>query len=248
MTTLTGLRGKVALVTDADSGTGRAVALALAEAGAAVAVHATAGADRAEPVAEEARAHGVGALALAGDLADPATARALADATSADLGPVDVLVHSGQVVPHFLVVDEPLEAWRRTIDLNCTSLLHLAQRVLPGMIERRFGRVIALSIASDDRALTGHASAAAARAGLAELVKVIAVENGAHGVTANVVSQAMTEASAPERLAPEQLAALLAIPRPGKLAEIAFACAYLASDQGAFVTGQTLHVDGGYTV
>jgi 3-oxoacyl-[acyl-carrier protein] reductase len=248
MTTLTGVRGTIALVTDADAGTGRAVALALAEAGAAVAVHATDGADRAEPVAEEARSHGVEALALAGDLTDPAAAQAVADQAAAGLGPVDVLVHSGRIVPHFLVVDEPLEAWRRTIDLNCTSLLFLAQRVLPGMIERRFGRIVALSIASDDRALTGHASAAAARAGLAELVKVIAVENGAHGVTANVVSQAMTEASGPERLAPEMLADLLAIPRPGKLAEIAFACTYLASEQGAFVTGQTLHVDGGYTV
>jgi NAD(P)-dependent dehydrogenase (short-subunit alcohol dehydrogenase family) len=245
---LTGIEGRTALITEADTGTGRAVALALAEAGASVAIHASDGADRAALVVEEARGHGVDAVAVTGDLTDPGAAHAVADQAQASLGPVDVLVHSSRIVPHFLVVDEPLEAWRRTIDLNCTSLLFLAQRILPGMIERRFGRIVALSIASDDRALTGHASAAAARAGLAELVKVIAVENGTHSVTANVVSQAMTEASAPERLAPEQLAALLAIPRPGKLSEIAFACTYLASDQGAFVTGQTLHVDGGYTV
>jgi 3-oxoacyl-[acyl-carrier protein] reductase len=240
---LGGLDGRTALVTDADTGTGRAIALAFAEAGTSVAVHATDGVERAAPVVDEARG-----VAVAGDLTDPTTAQAVADQAVAGLGSVDVLVHCAHIVPHFLVVDEPIEAWRRTLDLNCSSLMFLAQRVLPGMIERGFGRVLAVSIASDDRALTGHASAAAARAGLAELVKVIAVENGTTGVTANVVSQAMTEASSPERLAPEQLAALLAIPRPGKLREIAFACTYLASEQGAFVTGQTLHVDGGYTV
>jgi len=245
---LSGLRGRTALVTDADTGTGRAIALAFAEAGAAVAVHATGGIDEATPVADEARHHGVEAIAVAGDLADPMSAQRVADHAVAGLGSVDVLVHCGRIVPHFLVVDEPVEAWRRTIDLNCSSLFFLAQRVLPAMIERGFGRVVAMSIASDDRALTGHASAAAARAALAELVKVIAVENGTSGVTANLVSQAMTEASRPEQLVPEQLAALLAIPRPATLEEIAFACTYLASDQGAFVTGQTLHVDGGYTI
>jgi 3-oxoacyl-[acyl-carrier protein] reductase len=248
MTDLTGLVGKAALVTDAEDGSGRAVALTLARAGAAVAIHASQGAERAAPVVEEARRLGVAAVAVTGDLTDPASAHAVAEHAVAALGAVDVLVHCGQKVPHHLVVDEPVETWRRAIDLNCSSLLYLAQVVLPGMIERRFGRIVALSIASDDRALTGHASAAAARAGLAELVKVIAVENGPHGVTANVVSQAMTEASRPEQLAPDQLASLLAIPRPGTLAEIAFACTYLASDQGAFVTGQTLHVDGGYTI
>jgi 3-oxoacyl-[acyl-carrier protein] reductase len=134
------------------------------------------------------------------------------------------------------------------MDTNCSSFFYLARRVLPAMTERGFGRLIAFAVALDDLARIQHASVAAARSALYELVKVVAVESGASGVTANVVSMAITETARSQLLKPEQLRQYLAIPRPGRLDEIAFACAYLASDQGAYITGQTLHVDGGYMI
>jgi NAD(P)-dependent dehydrogenase (short-subunit alcohol dehydrogenase family) len=134
------------------------------------------------------------------------------------------------------------------MDTNCSSFLYLAGRVLPGMTERGFGRLVAVSAAVDDRALPHHASVAAARAALKEVVQVIAVESGKSGVTANVVSIAINEDARPDLLGAEMLGKLLAIPRPGTLQEIAEASAYLASEEGAYITGQTLHVDGGYTL
>ena len=247
MTALTGISGRVALVTGADEAVGRAIALAFARAGARVAVNAGGETGAAEAVASEARSLGVKAAAVAGDVSSYEGAGEVAQA-AAQLGPVDILVNAIGIRPHSLVADMTLEEWRSVMDTNCASFFYLAKRLLPSMTERGFGRLIAVSVAQGDRALTRHASVAAARGALGELVKVTAVETGPFGVTANLIAKAITEDTSPELLTPEILKRLLRIPRPGKLDEVAFACTYLASDQAAFVTGHTLHVDGGYTI
>jgi 3-oxoacyl-[acyl-carrier protein] reductase len=247
MTSLTGLSGRVALVTGADEAVGRAVALAFARAGVNVAVNAGPDAGAAEAVAAEARGLGVGAAAVAGDVSDFDGAGEVAGQAAALLGSVDILANTVGIRPHSSMADMMLEEWRSVMDTNCSSFFYLAKRLLPAMTERRFGRLIAVSVAQGDRALARHASVAAARGALGELVKVTAVEAGAFGVTANVVAKAISEDTPAHILTPETLQKLLRIPRPAKLDEIAFACAYLASDQGAFITGHTLHVDGGYT-
>jgi NAD(P)-dependent dehydrogenase (short-subunit alcohol dehydrogenase family) len=248
MTSLTGLKGRVALITGVDEGVGRATALMLARSGADVAVHALANPAAAEAVAAEARSLGVKAATVSGDVAKIDEAAGVAKQAADKLGPVDVLANTVGIRPHSYVVDMTLDEWRVVMDTNCSSFYFLAQALLPSMTERGFGRLVAVSVAPGDRAIVKHASVAAARAALYELVKVVAVETGGSGVTANVVAKALSEDGRSDLMTPELLKKLLRIPRPGKLDEIAFACAYLASEQGAFITGQTLHVDGGYTI
>jgi NAD(P)-dependent dehydrogenase (short-subunit alcohol dehydrogenase family) len=244
---LTGLQGKTALVTAAGDDIGRAVALALAGAGARVAINAC-DPDAADRVAAEARRLGAVAATVAGDVSDVDAATSVADLAREQLGPIDILAHCVGIRPHSLVVDSPVDEWRKVMDTNCSSFFYLAQRLLPAMTARGFGRLVAVSVASDDRTRARHGSVAAARAALHELVKVVAVETGASGVTANIVSMAITETAKPALLAPEMLRSLVPVSRPGTLKEIASACLYLASKQGAYITGHTLHVDGGFTL
>ena len=241
------LSGRVVLVTGGTSGVGRAVALRLARAGADVAVHGGEGVD-AELVANEAHHLGVRAVAVMGDVVEPGACDDIVASVRDRLGPVDVLVHCVGIRPHQAVVDMSVDEWRRVIDTNCSSFFYLSKLLLPSMIDRGFGRLVAVSVAVGDRARIRHASVAAARSALSELVKCIAVENGPSGVTANIVSQAIDETAQPAVLATEVLEELLAIPRPALLDEIAAACAYLVSPSGAYITGHTLHVDGGYTI
>jgi NAD(P)-dependent dehydrogenase (short-subunit alcohol dehydrogenase family) len=247
MVSLSGLQGKAALVTGAGDDIGRAVALALARAGVKVAINACDPA-AAERVAEEARRLGAEAVTAAGDVSRLDAAISVANLARERLGPIDILAHCVGIRPHSLVVDSPIDEWRTVMDTNCSSFFYLAQQVLPAMTARGFGRLVAVSVALDDRARAQHAAVAAARSALCELVKVVAVETGASGVTANIVSMGVTETAKAALLEPEMLRSLVPIPRPGTLDEIASACLYLASEQAAYITGHTLHVDGGFTL
>jgi 3-oxoacyl-[acyl-carrier protein] reductase len=248
MTALTGLSGRTALITGAGADVGRAIALALARAGAKVAIHACDGEGDAASVAQEARELGVEAASVAGDVADFAAAASIVMQAQERLGLIDLLVHCVGIRPHSSVADSSFDEWRSVLDTNCSSFFYVAKRLIPAMTERGFGRLIAVGLALDDRTHPKHAAVAAARAALRELVKVTAFETAAAGVTANIVSMAITETVKPGVLKPEVLRTLVPMARPGRLEEIASACLYLASDQGAYVTGQTLHVDGGYTL
>lgn len=240
--------GRTALITGAGADVGRAVALALAGAGAKVVIHALAGEGDAEAVADEARALGAQAAIAAGDLADPASAESIVAQAQGSFGPIDLLVQCVGIRPHSLVVESTVEEWRQAIDTNCSSFFYLARHLLPDMTARNFGRLIAVTVALDDRTWPKHAAIAAARAALRELVKVVAVEAAPSGVTANLVSIAINENAKPELLEPAMLRRFVPVGRPGKLEEIAAACLYLGSEQADFITGQTLHVDGGFTL
>jgi 3-oxoacyl-[acyl-carrier protein] reductase len=245
---MTSLEGRVALVTGAGENLGRAVALALAGVGANLAVNVRENKARADEVATAARGLGVDAVTAVGDVADPDVDDALVEQVERELGPVDVLVHCVGYRPWLMLVDASNDEWRRVVDVNCSSFFYLARRVLPSMTERGFGRLIAIGGADTDRASPRHGLVAASKSALTALVKAVAVECGTQGVTANVVSPTITETTAPEFRDPERLKEFLAIPRPGRLDEIAAMCLYLASDQGAYITGQTMRVDGGFTL
>jgi 3-oxoacyl-[acyl-carrier protein] reductase len=242
------LAGRTALITAAGADVGRAVALALAKAGARVVIHAHDGEGDAETVAAEARALGGEAAVAVGDVANSGSAEAIVTQARDTFGPIDMLVHCVWIRPHSTVADTSDEEWHRTMDTNCSSFLYLARHLLPDMTARKFGRLITVTIALDDRTYPKHAAVGAARAALRELVKSVAFETGPEGVTANLVSIAINETANPKLLEPASLQRLVPLHRAGKLDEIASACLYLASDQAAFITGQTLHVDGGYTL
>jgi 3-oxoacyl-[acyl-carrier protein] reductase len=243
---LSGLAGRVAFVTIAGDDIGRAVALAFAEAGMHVAIHVTEDEAAGDAVAKAARDFGVEATTVVGDLAHPESCASMVADARDRLGPIDVLVHCVYERPHSTVAASPIEEWQYVLDMNCSSFFYLAQQVLPSMAERGFGRLIGMPIAARDISRPAHAATAAARAALTAVVTTIAVEEGRAGITANLVSPAITTTSKPSMLTTESLERMLAIPRPGELDELAFACLYLASTEGAYLTGQALYLDGGY--
>jgi 3-oxoacyl-[acyl-carrier protein] reductase len=243
-----GLAGRVALVTGASRGIGRAIATALAEEGAHVAVAARS----ADGVAAVAAA--IGGRGYVFDSADLDAVDVLVDAVEAQLGPIDVYVANTGGPPRF---DDPLaipapewEAAHRTL---VVSPMLLMARVVPGMRERGFGRVLAVSSSAAREPLPGLQLSNANRPGLLAAMKLLARENAAHGVTFNAV---LPGRIATDRLADgaggmeaAEAAAREQVPagRLGRPEEVAAAAVFLCSQAAGYVTGQSLLVDGGLT-
>lgn len=243
-----GIDGRVALVTGASRGIGRAIAVALAAEGARVAVASRSVSD------VEAVADAIGARGYVFDSSDLAAVGPLVDAVEADLGPIEVYVANTGGPPRF---EDPLaipaaewEAAHRTL---VVSPMLVMARVVPGMRERGFGRVLAVSSSTALEPLAGLQLSTANRPGLLAAMKQLARENAAHGVTFNAVL--------PGRIATERLAsgyggleaaeevARSEVPaaRLGTPEEVAAAAAFLCSAAASYVTGQSLLVDGGLT-
>jgi 3-oxoacyl-[acyl-carrier protein] reductase len=236
----------VALVTGASRGIGRAVALRLAEDGHDVAVGYAANAEAAEEVAAAVRGLGRRATAIGADLADPAAADALVDAVEAGLGPVDVLIaNAGVNTPGRRVEEIALEEWDRLHAVNLRAPFLLARRVLPGMEQRGFGRIVLLSsVAAYTGGIIG-AHYASSKAGLHGLAHSLSGQAAGAGVTVNVVAPALIESdmlpSGPGDR--ERLAASLPVGRLGTAEEVADLVAAVV--RNAFVTNQSFLVDGG---
>ena len=236
----------VALVTGASRGIGRAVAVRLAEDGHDVAVAYAASADAAEEVAAAIRGLGRRAITAGADLADPAAADALVDAAEAWLGPVGVLIaNAGVNTPGRRVEEIALEEWDRLHAVNLRAPFLLAKRVLPGMEERGFGRIVLLSsVAAYTGGIIG-AHYASSKAGLHGLAHSLSKQAVGAGVTVNVVAPALIEsdmlpAGPGDR---ERLAASLPVGRLGTADEVADLVAAVV--RNAFVTNQSFLVDGG---
>jgi 3-oxoacyl-[acyl-carrier protein] reductase len=234
------------LVTGASRGIGRAVAVRLARDGHDVAVGYATGADVAEAVADEVRALGRRAVAVGADLADPAATDVLVDAVEAGLGPVEILVaNAGVNTPGRRVEEIPLEEWDRLHAVNLRAPFLLARRVLPGMAERGFGRIVLLSsVAAYTGGIIG-AHYASSKAGLHGLAHSLSQQAAGDGVTVNVVAPALIESDMlpadPEtRL---RLAASLPVGRLGTADEVADLIAAVV--RNGYVTNQSFLVDGG---
>jgi 3-oxoacyl-[acyl-carrier protein] reductase len=236
----------IALVTGGSRGIGRAVALRLAADGHDVAVGYAARADSAEEVAGEIRGTGRRAVATGGDLADPAALDALVDAVEAALGPVDVLVaNAGVNTPGRRVEEISLEEWDRLHAVNLRAPFLLARRVLPGMVERGFGRIVLLSsVAAYTGGIIG-AHYASSKAGLHGLAHSLSQQAAGDGVTVNVVAPALidSEMLPADPQVREQLAASLPVGRLGTADEVADLIAAVV--RNGFVTNQSFLIDGG---
>lgn len=241
----------MALVTGATGGIGRAIAAALADAGMAVAVCDLDEA-RCREVAAELRAPGAG---VALDVCDGAAVAACVETVERELGPVDVLVNAAgwDELRPFLETDEPF--WQRVIDVNFTGCLRTCRAVVPGMVERGFGRVV--NVASDAARVgsAGEAVYAGAKGAVVAFTKTLAREVARSGVTANAVCPGPTDTPMLRRMAEgggerwaEALVRAVPMRRLGRPEDVAGAVAYLASDAAAYVTGQTLSVSGGLTM
>ncbi|OIH95463.1 SDR family NAD(P)-dependent oxidoreductase [Curtobacterium sp. MCBA15_001] len=245
---LFGLDGRTALVTGGSSGIGRAIAEALASAGAHVVVAART-TSAVEATAAALRDAGGSAAGITADLSTRTGAQALADA----VGEVDVLVHSAGINLRPPMSDLDGDTWDATMAVNLDAPFVLGQRLLPGMAARGYGRVIAISSQQAHRPFAASGAYGVSKAGLEALVRSTAEAWSAHGVTANAlvpgfVPTALNARLSADPVAVERLAARTLVGRNGRPEDFAAAAVFLAGPGSAYVTGQSIAVDGGFSV
>ena len=236
------LAGKTALVTGATGGLGGAIARAFAAQGAKVAVSGT----RVEPL--EAVAAEIGGAALACDLGDTTAVDALVSRAEEAVGPLDILVSNAGVTKDGLLLRMKDEDWDRVIALNLSAYFRLSRAALKGMMKRRSGRIIGITSVVGVTGNPGQANYAASKAGMIGFTKSLAQEVASRNVTANCIAPGFIASPMTDVLTDAQKEAIngrIPAGRMGDANEIAAAAVYLASDEAAYVTGQTLHVNGG---
>ncbi|WP_043830725.1 3-oxoacyl-[acyl-carrier-protein] reductase [Muricoccus aerilatus] len=238
------LTGKSALVTGATGGIGAAIARSLHAQGARVALTGRREAELAS-LAEEL---GERAFVAAADLSDPAAPAALVEKVEAEFGALDILVNNAGLTRDGLALRMGDKDWSDVIEVDLTAPFRLARASLRGMMKRRSGRIISIASIVGVTGNPGQANYAAAKAGLIGMSKALAQEVAPRGVTVNVVAPGFIRTAMTDALNDTQKAALMGrIPlgKMGAVEDIAAAVAYLASDEAAWVTGVTLHVNGG---
>ncbi|WP_458093868.1 3-oxoacyl-[acyl-carrier-protein] reductase [Roseomonas sp. WA12] len=238
------LTGKSALVTGATGGIGAAIARALHAQGARVALTGRREAELAS-LAEEL---GERAFVAPADLSDPVAPAALVEKVEAEFGALDILVNNAGLTRDGLALRMGDKDWSDVIEVDLTAPFRLARACLRGMMKRRAGRIVSIASIVGVTGNPGQANYAAAKAGLIGMSKALAQEVAPRGVTVNVVAPGFIKTAMTDALNDTQKAALMGRIPMGKMGaseDIAAAVTYLASDEAAWVTGVTLHVNGG---
>ncbi len=238
------LDGRAALITGASGGIGAAIARALHAQGAIVALSGT----RVDALDRLAGELGERAHVCPADLREAGAADALAAAAETACGPLHILVNNAGLTRDMLALRMKDEDWQAVLDVDLSAPFRLARAVLRGMLKRRAGRIIGISSIVGITGNAGQANYAAAKAGLVGMTKALAQEVASRGVTANIVSPGFINTPMTESLTEAQKAKLgeqIPLGRLGQPADVAAAVVYLASDEAGWVTGATLHVNGG---
>ena len=241
------LEGKVALVTGSGRNIGRSIALALAKDGADVIINARTNQKEAESVAAEVGGLGRKALPLLADVGDRSQLEALLDQALAEFGHIDIVVNNAAAWPHKPFSEMTYDDWRGILATDLDSAFISAKAALPGMLERKWGRVVNLSGLQAFQGRHGGAHISAAKVGLIGLTRALATELGPSGIVVNCVVPGMIDTAREGGTAARTPARLAEIPvgRLGHTDDIAALCAFLCSDAAGFINGQTIHVNGG---
>jgi 3-oxoacyl-[acyl-carrier protein] reductase len=238
------LNGRMALVTGASGGIGAGIAKALAAQGARVALSGT----RLEALEATAKDIGGSPVILPCNLADPIATAALVGQAEEAMGGLDILVSNAGLTRDGLLMRMKDEDWQAVLDVNLGAYFRLARAALRGMMKRRYGRIIGITSVVGVTGNPGQANYAASKAGMIGFTKALAAEVASRNITANCIAPGFIATPMTDVLKDEQKDALVKnIPsgRLGSVADIASAAVYLASDESAYITGQTLHVNGG---
>jgi 3-oxoacyl-[acyl-carrier protein] reductase len=239
------LSGEIALVTGASRGIGAAIADVLAERGATVIGTATRDAG-AQAIGERLAARGGHGRKL--DVTDGAAVEALVESIGKDFGQVSVLVNNAGITRDGLLMRMKDDDWNAILDTNLTSVYRTSKAVMRGMMKARKGRIISIASVIGLTGNAGQANYAAAKAGIIAFSKSLAKEIGSRGITVNVVAPGFIETDMTKGLpeaAKDALQQQIALGRLGAAADIAEAVAFLASPSASYITGETLHVNGG---
>jgi len=238
------LTGKYALVTGASGGIGGAIARALHAAGATVGLSGT----RVEPLEALAADLGGRAHVLPCNLGDAEAVEALPKAAIAAMGGLDILVNNAGITRDQIFMRMSDDEWQSVLDVNLTSTMRLCRAVMRPMMKARWGRIINISSIVGATGNPGQANYAASKAGMVGMTKSIAYEVASRGITANAVAPGFIATAMTDKLSDDQKAAIntkIPAARMGEPGEIAAAVLYLASNEAGYVTGTTLHVNGG---
>ena len=238
------LSGKTALVTGASGGIGGAIARALHRQGAEVALAGT----RAPALAALAEELGGRAHSLIADLGEREAADRRVREAEAAMGRLDILVNNAGITRDSLALRLREEDWQAVIEVNLGAAFRLARAALRGMVRRRHGRIICITSVVGVTGNAGQANYAAAKAGLIGMAKSLAAETAGRGITVNCIAPGMIATAMTDKLTPEQrerIAAAIPMGRFGAPDDIGGAAVYLASAESGYMTGQTLHINGG---
>lgn len=238
------LTGKSALVTGASGGIGASIARALHARGASVALSGT----RVAPLEALAAELGERAFVVPGNLSEAAATEQLFKDAEAALGKIDILVNNAGLTRDQIAMRLKDEDWQSVIDVNLTAAFRLSRAAMRGMMKRRWGRIVNITSVVGVTGNPGQANYAASKAGLIGMSKSLAAELASRNITVNCVAPGFIATAMTDALNDEQKQKLLpAIPagRMGQPEEIAAGVVYLASEEAAYVTGQTLHINGG---
>ena len=238
------LNGKTALVTGASGGIGGAIAEALHAQGAKVALSGT----RRQPLDDLAAKLGERVHVIPANLSAPEEVERLAKDAEAQLGSLDILVNNAGLTKDGLIMRMKDEDWETVIDVNLTAAFRLCRAAVRGMMKRRHGRIINITSVVGVTGNPGQVNYCASKAGLIGMSKSLAQEVASRGITVNCIAPGFITSAMTEALNDDQKNRILgSIPsgRMGEVVEIASAAVYLASTEAAYVTGQTLHVNGG---
>ena len=238
------LDGKVALVTGASGGIGAEIAKTLHSQGAIVVLSGT----RRAVLDELAAELGSRAFVAVADLREPAAADALINEAESLAGPLDILVNNAGFTRDTLAIRMKDEDWQSVLDVDLTAPFRLSRAALKGMLRRRAGRIISIGSIVGSIGNPGQANYCAAKAGLEAMSKALAQEVGSRGITVNIVAPGFIETAMTHGLTDahkEKWISGIPMGRMGKPEEVAAAVAYLASNEAGWVTGATLHINGG---